>query len=193
MGAQIKDIGGDSLSRPSKIDTLGIGAKVLALRKDLTCEEIADEINERYLPVGAEPITKMAVSRYCTAHGMTDMERNDISKDVTHFDSLAETKKVRDRVVRHANKLSQLMEDIKQDEEKLSELSSISNAYLSTLTMQQKMNKEVSRIQVEQLGVEKVRKVINLILSVLSKYPAVRAEVFEKVRESDVYETIRSV
>lgn len=177
----------------SKIDKMGLGAKVLALRQDLTCEEIADEINARYLPAGAEPVNKMTISRYCTSHGMTDMQRNDISKSLTRFDALSEAWKVRDRLLKHSNRLSKLIDELKEDEEKLSEISSISNAYLNSCKQLNDLNESVSRIQKEQLGLQKVRQVLGAVLQTLEKYPSVRAEIFEKLRNSEVYETIRAI
>ena len=50
----------------------------------------------------------------------------------------------------------------------------------------------VSKIQKEQYGVEKVRKVLLIFLEVLNKYPDARAEAFERLRNSDVYEIIKS-
>lgn len=172
---------------------MGIGGKVLAMRRDLTCEEIADEINRRYLPAGEEPVTKMTVSRYCTAHGMTDMQRNNITKSVTHFDSLVEAQKVRNRLVKHTNKLSDLLDELKEDEEKLSEIASISNAYLNCCKQLSELNRTVSQIQREQLGLQKVRKVLSVVISLLEKYPEVKAQVFEELRKSEVYDTIRSI
>ena len=177
----------------SKIDKMGVGRKVLTMRKTLTCSEIADIVNERYLPAGEQPISMMAVSRYCTSHGMADMERNDISKDVTHFDALGEAEKVRRRLVKHSNKLESMIDDLKEDEEKLSELSSISNAYLASLRQLEDLNESVSKIQKEQLGLTQVRKVLQAVLDTLNKYPQVRTEVFEKLRQSDVYDTIRAI
>ena len=177
----------------SKIDKMGLGPKVLALRQDLTCEEIADEINARYLPAGAEPVNKMTISRYCTAHGLTDMQRNDISKSVTRFDALSEAWKVRDRLLKHSNRLSKLIDELKEDEEKLSEVASISNAYLNSCKQLNDLNESVSRIQKEQLGLAKVRQVLAVVIGTLEKYPSVRAEIFEKLRNSEVYETIRAI
>lgn len=177
----------------SKIDKMGLGAKVLALRQELTCEEIADEINARWLPAGAEPVNKMTISRYCQDHGMTDMQRNDISKGVTHFDALGEAWKVRDRLVRRTNKLEKFLDEIHEDEEKLSEYASINNAYLNCCRQLNDLNESVSKIQKEQLGLQKVRQVLSVVLDVLNKYPSVRAEIFEQLRNSEVYETIRAV
>lgn len=177
----------------SKIDKLGLGAKVLALRQDLTCEEIADEINARWLPAGAEPVNKMTISRYCVSHGMTDMQRNDISKSVTNFDALSEACKVRDRLVRRTNKMEHFLEELKEDEEKLSEYASINNAYLNCLKQLNDLNESVSKIQKEQLGLHKVRQVLGVVITTLNKYPSVRAEIFEQLRNSEVYETIRAI
>lgn len=176
----------------SKIDKLGLGQRVLALRKDLTCEEIADEINKKYLPEGVEPLNKMTVSRYCANHGMAGIERNDISKGVTRFNALDEAWGVRNRLIRHTNKLRDILDNLKDDEEKLSEISSISNAYLNSCKYLQELNVSVSKIQKEQYGVEKVRKVLLIFLEVLNKYPDARAEAFERLRNSDVYEIIKS-
>ncbi len=177
----------------SKIDKMGLGAKILALRKDLTCEEIADEINARWLPAGAEPVNKMTVSRYCTSHGLTDMNRNDISKSLTRFDALGEAWKVRDRLVKRTNKMEKFLDEIREDEEKLSEYASINNAYLNCCKQLNDLNESVSRIQKEQLGLQKVRRVLGVVLDTLNKYPSVRAEIFEQLRNSEVYETIRAV
>lgn len=177
----------------SKIDELGLGARVLTLRKDLTCEEVADIVNKKFLPAGVEPLNKMTVSRYCAAHGMTDMERNDITKGVTRFDALAEAFSVRNRLIRHTNKLGKLLDELKEDEEKLSEISSISNAYLNSCKYLQELNVSVSKIQKEQLGIDNVRKVLRIVLEIVSKYPQVKAEMFERFRESEVYDLIRSV
>lgn len=177
----------------SKIDKMQIGRKVLALRKDLTCEEVADIVNQQYLPAGMTPINAMTISRYCTSHGMMDMEYNNISKGVTHFDSLGEAEKVRKRLVRHTNKLEALLDELKEDEEKLSEIASISNAYLNACKQLESLNESVSKIQKEQLGIAKVRKVLEVVIEALNKYPEVRAEVFDRLRKSEVYDTIRAI
>lgn len=182
----------DTSSR-SKIDKYDLGNKVLTLRKSLTCEEVADVINAQYLPAGVTPLNKMTVSRYCSDHGMTDMERNDITKGVTRFDSLAEAWSVRNRLVKHTNKLGKLLDELKEDEEKLSEISSISNAYLNSCKYLEDLNESVSKIQKEQLGLDQVRKVMGIVLTVIAKYPEVKNEIFEKLRESDAYDIIRSI
>ena len=163
------------------------------MRENLTCEEIADEINRNYLPAGVEPLNKMTISRYCTSHGMTDMDRNDISKSLTKFDSLAESWSVRNRLVKHTNKLAKLIDELKEDEEKLSELASISNAYLNSCKQLQELNIKVSQIQKEQLGLEKVRRILSVMLEVLVKYPQVKSEIYKKFQENDLMDTIRSV
>lgn len=177
----------------SKIDKLGIGGKVLALRKDLTCEEIADEINARYLPAGAEPVNKMTISRYCAAHGMPDMQYNNISKKVVRFDALEEAWAVKNRLERQCNKLEKFLERIKEDEEKLSEYASINNAYLNSCSRLNDLNESVSRIQKEQLGLQKVRRVLSVIMGALEKHPAVKSEVYEQLRNSEVFETIQAI
>lgn len=181
------------MATTSKIDSLGLGARVLTLRKELTCEEVADIINTQYLPAGAEPLNKMTVSRYCSAHGITDMERNDITKSVTRFDALEEAINVRNRLVKRTNKMERLLDDIKEDEEKLSELSSVNNAYLNCCKLLQDLNESVSKIQKEQLGIDKVRMVLREFISTLDKYPEVKADVFARLRESAVYDTIRAL
>lgn len=179
--------------RSGKIDKMGLGARVLEWRKYLTCEEIADEINRKYLPAGMEPLNKMTVSRYCTDRGMTDMDRNDIKKDLTRFDCLSESWDVRNRLLKHNSKLQKLWDNIKEDEEKLSELASISNAYLKSCDQLQTLNERVSKLQKEQLGVEKVRKAMRLLIETLEKYPEVKADYFQRLRESDLYDLIRSI
>ena len=44
-----------------RIDELGLGRKVLELRKTLTCEEVADVINRESLPAGEQPLNKMTI------------------------------------------------------------------------------------------------------------------------------------
>ena len=178
----------------NKLDKWHIGDRVLAMREHLTCAEIADEVNMRYRPAGEPPINRMTISRYCNSHGITDRRRNDIKTAANeHFDTLEEAEKVRKRLVTHTNRIGELWENIKGDEEKLSELASISNAYMNALKMQQELNISVSKIQKEQLGMAKVRKVISIILSTLDKHPEVRAEIFEELRKSEVYDTIRAL
>lgn len=177
----------------SKLDKWHIGDRVLAMREHLTCAEIADEVNMRYRPAGEPPVNRMTISRYCTSHGMYDKGRNDISVAAKHFDTLEEAEKVRKRLVKHANRIGEIWERIKDDEEKLSELSSISNAYMNALKQLQELNVSVSKIQKEQLGMEKVRKVLSVMLSVLDKYPEVKAQIFEELRQSEVYDTIRAI
>ena len=184
---------GEKMANGSKIDEYKLGARVLELRNSLTCEEIADTINRMYLPAGADPINKMTVSRYCIAHGKTDMERNDITKSVTRFDALKEACAVRDRILRHTNKLGRILDNLKSDEEKLSEIGSISNAYLNSCKYQQDLNVQVSKIQKEQLGLDKVRRILTVMLEVLVKYPQVKAEIYQKFRDNDLMDTIRSV
>lgn len=180
-------------TKKSKIDEYNLGKRILTLRQTLTCEEIADEVNRLYLPAGAEPINKMTVSRYCSSHGLTDMGRNDISVATNRFDALKEAWAVRNRLVKHTNKLAKIVDELKQDEEKLSELASISNAYLNSCRLQQELNEKVSKIQKEQLGLEKVRLILSTILEVLVKYPQVKAEIYKKFADNDLMDTIRSV
>lgn len=164
----------------NKLDKWHIGDRVLAMREHLTCAEIADEVNMRYRPAGEPPVNRMTISRYCNSHGITDRRRNDIKTAANeHFDTLEEAEKVRKRLVAHTNRIGELWENIKGDEEKLSELASISNAYMNALKMQQELNISVSKIQKEQLGMAKVRKVLSIILSTLDKHPEVRAEILK--------------
>lgn len=176
----------------SKIDQAGLGKKVLAMREDLTCSEIADIINTKYLPAGMEPINAMTIARYCVAHGITD-RRNNVTKKVKSFNSLEESYKVRDRVYRHCDKLDQIMDECKDDEEKLSELASISNAKLNALKTLQALNESVSKIQAEQLRVENVRRAVQVIINVLREFPEAYAEVMKRLREHQDYDLIRSL
>lgn len=95
--------------------------------------------------------------------------------------------------MRHTNKLGRILDNLKDDEEKLSEISSISNAYLHSCKFLEDLNESVSRIQKEQLGIQKVRKVLEVFLKILDRYPQVKAEVFEELRRSDMFETIRAI
>ena len=55
------------------------------------------------------------------------------------------------------------------------------------------MNRTVSQIQKEQLGLQKVRKVLGVVIEILDRYPEVKSQVFEELRKSEVYDTIRSI
>ena len=175
----------------SKIDQMGIGARVLELRKTLTCEEVADIVNQKYLPAGVEPITHKTVSRYCINHGMLDMERHDLKS--MRFDVLEESMRNRKRLVRHADKLERLVTECKEDEEKLSELASISNAYLNAVKELQKLDESVSKMQAEQLKLEKIRVCMKTLITILGKYPLVKAEFFQRLQEDDNFDMIRSL
>ena len=176
-----------------KIDNAGLGAKVLELRKSLTCEEVADIINAKFLPAGVEPLSMMAVSRYCVSHGMADMERNDVSKKVTRFDTMSEAMTTLKRIDKRIAKMETLMDEMKDDEEKLSEIASISNAYANLLKWRQSLIEQVSKIQKEQMSVDRIRKVMLVLIELLRKYPEVYSDFMIKLRELDEYELIRSL
>ena len=48
----------------TRIDELGLAAKVNELRQQYSYARIAKIINEKYLPEGEEPISQMTVHRY---------------------------------------------------------------------------------------------------------------------------------
>ena len=121
------------------------------------------------------------------------MYRNHLTKAVEHFDALAEAKKVRNRLTKHTNKMELLLDELKEDEEKLSEIASISNAYLNSCKQLAELNRTVSQIQKEQLGLQKVRKVLGVVIEILDRYPEVKSQVFEELRKSEVYDTVRSI
>ena len=178
--------------RDNKIERYALGDKVLELRKSLTCAEVANIINRKYLPKNAEPLSTMAISRYCSSKGVTDVENKNVSKAI-YFDALEEAHKVRDRVLKHENRLVEVYDNLKENEEKLSELASISNAILNTYRLHQELNERVSKIQKEQLGLEKVRKALRLLMNTLDSYPEVKAEFFAKLRDAEEYDIIRSI
>lgn len=180
------------MPRDNKIEKYALGNKVLELRKTLTCAEVAQVINRKYLPKNAKPLSTMAISRYCSSKGITDIENKGVSKAI-YFDSLEEAHKVRDRVIKHENRLVDVYNNLKENEEKLSELASISNAILNTYRLHQELNERVSKIQKEQLGLEKVRKALRLLLNTLDKYPEVKAQFFTELRNAEEYDIIKSI
>ena len=175
------------------IDQLGLGDRVLMLRRNLTLEEVADRIN-KLKPEGAPNIGISQISKYCEKHGVSGAQ----GKLVTmarrqNFNSLEEAWDVHNRVVRHSKKLERIVDELKDDEEKLSEIASISNAYLNACKCLLEVNKSVSRIEKEYLGHEKVRKVLKTLLEVLEEFPDVKTRFLEKMRESTAYETIKYI
>ena len=177
----------------SAIDQLGLGDRVLTLRRNLTLEEVTDRIN-KFVPEGAPRIGVSQVALYCKKHGVLPSEKNNrVVPKVLHIDSLKEAWDVRTRVLRHVRKLEGIVDDIKDDQEKLSEIASISNAYLSACRCLQDINRAVSKIEKENLGHDKVRKVLKTLLEILDEYPEVKTRFMEKLRESAVYETIKYI
>ncbi|MBR1581181.1 MAG: hypothetical protein IJ668_11930 [Selenomonadaceae bacterium] len=163
------------------------------LRRNLTLEEVADRIN-KLKPEGAPNIGISQISKYCEKHGVSGAQ----GKLVTmarrqNFNSLEEAWDVHNRVVRHSKKLERIVDELKDDEEKLSEIASISNAYLNACKCLLEVNKSVSRIEKEYLGHEKVRKVLKTLLEVLEEFPDVKTRFLEKMRESTAYETIKYI
>ncbi len=177
----------------SAIDQLGIGERVLMLRRNLTLEEVADRINKE-VPEGTPRINEAMISRYCKQHGLeVDNRSNRIDAARISYNSLAEAVSVKERVARHVRKLEKIVDKIKDDKEKLSEIASISNAYLHSCKVLQDVNMSISKIQKEHFGHEKVRKVLKALLAVLEEYPEVKIKFFEKLRESAVYDTIKYI
>lgn len=178
------------LNEVSVIDQYNLGDEVRRLALKMTIKDIADEINLRYLPDNEPPLSLNSVYHYCKKHGI----RGALPANVTirqSFDSLSEAHAVRTKLVKHTKKLSKIIDAMKDDEEKLSEIATISNAYVKACDQLSKLNESVSRIQKEQLAIAKVRKVLTVLLDVLSKYPDVKVEFLEKLREMELYDTIR--
>ena len=177
----------------SAIDQFGLGDKVLALRRNLTLQEVADRIN-KLTPEGAPNIGVSQIQQYCYKHGVEGRDKR-LSKALTsqRFDSLKEAWSVRERVIKHVRKLDGIVDRLKDDEERLSEIASISNAYLNACKGLQDINKSISKIEKEHLGHEKVRKVLKTLLETLDEFPDVKARFMEKMRESTAYETIKYI
>ncbi len=175
----------------SVIDTLGLGEKVLQLRRNLTLEEIADRIN-KIKPEGTPNIGISQIAKYCEKHGVNP-SRQSVTKVVKsmHINTLEDAVDVQKRVARHVRKLEHFVDEVKDDKEKLSEIASISNAYLNACKCLLDVNRTISKIEKEHLGHDKVRKVLKTLLEVLDMYPEVKAQFMEKLRESTVYDTIK--
>ena len=175
------------------IDKLGLGDKVLTLRRNLTLEEVTDRVN-RIKPKDAPKISISQVSKYCVTHGVCPGNQavSRLVKSIP-YNSLEEAIEVKERVVRHVKKLERVVDKVKDDKEKLSEIASISNAYLSSCKCLLDVNKAISNIEKEYYGHERVRKVLKALLDTLEIYPEVKTKFFEKLRDSSVYDTIKYI
>lgn len=173
------------------IEQYGLGEKVLALRRNLTLKEVTERIN-KFVPEGAPRIGISQIHQYCVKHGETGSRQLSVAK-LKKFDSFNDAVDVRDRILRHTRKLDSIIEQIKEDEERLSEISSVSNAYLNACKCLLEVNKAISRIEKEHLGHDKVRKVLKTLLEILDEFPDVKTRFMEKLRESTVYDTIKFV
>ena len=173
------------------IEQYGLGEKVLALRRNLTLEEVADRIN-KLLPEDAPRIGIAQIQRFCMKHGVTGNNQLTPAK-LKRFDSFNDAVDVRDRIIKHSKKLEHIVDQIKEDEEKLSEIAGISAAYINSCKCLLEVNKTISKIEKEHLGHEKVRKVLKTLLEILDEFPEVKTRFMEKLRESTVYDTIKFV
>ena len=179
--------------RPGDISTLdkyNLGDEVRRLAQKMTIKDVADEINLNYLPANEPPLSLHAFYCYCRKHGIRG------ALPATYqirqsFDSLSEAHTVRTKLVKHTRKLGKIIDEMQGNDEKLSEIATISNAYVKACDQLSKLNESVSRIQKEQLAIAKVRKVLTVLLEVLDKYPEVKVEFLEKLREMELYDTIR--
>jgi len=175
----------------SAIDQLGLGERVLALRRNLTLEEVTDRIN-KFVPEGVPRIGITQVHNYCLKHGVKGY--NEVSRaKIQAIDALSDAIDVRDRILRHSRKLERIIDQIKEDEGNISEIAGISSAYLNACRCLLEVNKAVVKIEKEHLGHDKVRKVLKTLLEILDEFPEVKTRFMEKLRESTVYETIKYV
>lgn len=172
----------------SKIETYGLTDTVRELRLvcGFTQAQAAEVINEKYLPEGAEPITTMTVSRWEKENGISVDTRSSL-RGIQRLNSLDAAYKVKNRVEKHVQKLSGIIDELRHNEEKLSELASISNAYMGALKQLDAINLTISKIQAEALKTEKVKVLLTTLTAVLDKYPAVKAEFLMKIKSEDEY------
>lgn len=180
-------------SQRSAIDQFGLGEKVLILRRNLTLEEIADRIN-RLTPEGAPNISISQISKYCEKHGVS-ADKKSLTRTLKplNINSVEEAVSVKARVQRHVRKLEDIVDQVKDDQERLSEIAAISNAYLAACKTLLEVNKTISKIEKEHYGHDKVRKVLKTLLQTLDEFPEVKVRFMERMRESSVYETIKYV
>lgn len=171
------------------LDQYNLEDEVRRVASKMSLSDAWREINTHYLPSDCPPISIQAFYYYCQKRGIVSARPT--SQNVkSSFDPLLEAQSVRSRVIRHTRKLSKFIDELKK-EERLSEVATISNAYLNSCKQLASLNESISKIRKEQLASEKVRLVLKALLEVLSNYPDVKTEFMEKIRELELYDTIR--
>ena len=171
------------------LDRYNLEDEVRRIASKMSLSDAWREINTHYLPPDCPPLTIQAFYYYCKSRGIVSAIPT--SQNIkTSFDSLLEANAVRSRVIKHTRKLSKIIDELKK-EERLSEVATISNAYINACKQLAALNESVSKIRKEQLATEKVRLVLKALLEVLSNYPEVKTEFMEKLRELELYDTIR--
>lgn len=172
----------------SKIDQYGLSDKVIELRSTLSLEKTAEIINTKHLPCGAEYINAMTILRWERANGATpDGDRSPSIGDA--LNPWAEMVTLKNRSEKNIQRLNKIIEELRQDEERLSEVASISNAYVSAMKQHQTVINDIAKYQKEMMRTENIKKVITLMMKILQQYPEVWNEfLLELQRNKEEYE-----
>lgn len=175
----------------SKIDQYGLAEIVLELRENLSLEKTVEIINKKYLPPGAEPINAMTILRW--------ERRNNIVYDKfgnrmpgCPINPWEEFTALHNRSEKHLQRLNKQIENAKA-QEKLSELAALANAYSTALKTHQAIIKDIHAMQERTLRTENVKKVVNLMLKILQKYPEVWSEYMSELKKHKEYEIMTAL
>ena len=181
----------------SKIDIFGLADKVLELRnpngRNLSLEKTAEEINAQYLPIGAEAINAMTVQRWEKSNGITYNGNERVSSNGMPINAWAELVALKNRSEKNIQRLNKLIDELRGDQERLSEVASISNAYVSAMKQHQAITNDIAKYQREMLKLENVKRVVNMMMTILQKYPDVWQEFLTELKKHDEYEMMNAL
>lgn len=169
----------------SKIEQLGLSEKVLELRQNLSLEKTAEVINTKYLPDGAEPINAMTILRWERANNAVPEVQGQAPVAMQQVNAWAEMVTLKNRSEKNIQRLNKLIEELRHDQERLSDLASISNAYVSAMKQHQSITNDIAKFQREMVKVENVKRVVGLMMKILQQYPEVWNEFLLELRKHE--------
>lgn len=175
------------LESKGKIDRYGLGSHIVRLRKNLSMQETADIINKKYLPDDAEPINRMTISRYerWLEHNDPDYRRPAVyAANSKALDPWLELRTLKARNQKHMQRLNGLIADLHR-EDKLSEVASISNAYLGAVKQHQAIINDITKYQERLTKVDNVRRVMATMMTILKQYPEVWNEFLTELKKHE--------
>lgn len=164
-----------------RIEKLGLTDKVIELRQNLSLERAAEIINTKYLPVGEAPINAMTISRWEKAANAVPEGQASASA----LNPWAELIALKNRSEKNIQRLNKVIEELRQDEERLSEVATISNAYVTAMKQHQSIVNDIAKIQQQLTKVENVKRVVGLMMKILQQYPEVWNEFLTEIRQHE--------